>query len=881
MSALTVIVAPEGRAEAVREALADWSQAGLIEPFVWVRAERSGGGAFPHGLEVASGSARRVDLNRVAGGYDRPDTVRVCGLSPVLTGWQSDLQGTDQLLAEGLAQGFGGLPITRLRVLLGREADPARSERIAAEGWHTVCVSPEDSTSPVAGHIRLTAAQPAGEIAIHAAAALASLLGLWRGEGTSPFDGVPPQPGRVVQLARSFFRRLDSASVEQQLRTQVLRIGDDLPLPMYQGAPLASVENVGFALSEMSERFWERHQDLVSPERFPYPDTKAEAISAWQALALFFSFLGAALRRAPANWASALVGKVSSATAGVVAGAVFGSGASAYEVVVNGVRADGTPAQWNDLEPAAAELTDALDRAGVPPEHYVRDPQHEAWRDYTDAALTLADGESRNSALPPTQIGAARGVLRRPSSIVPGARFTDVPKHLDGFAEQPPVPAYDVVGVHDLTQRLEGVAADPINGATASKSLHALQAWKQQHGQSFATYVGARLAEALTNTRREISTLLQRIMSAADPASEMELAKNSQRRNARVLMIVTWIAVALLAICVVLRTVGFVSTGVMWGIIGGLVVLWLVAGIGVFLRGQQQLFHLLNARRDLVSRLDIDVKNLRFALRDARKQSDAYAQFLAWSRALGVILQDPYGPDSTSSDGADSRLTGLPHAVGIATAHADATAIADAAYELRRDHFQRGWLTEPWANVLRSAAASLGPRGIELAGDPEAMFSQPASGRGSLLNDWTDGLANDGVPRAVGDEAMAAVLRAAESRPGLVDRLITQVTQDGVVVPAARFLTDLVAADAGIPQVLSDSLLTPRGSTTGLSQVADAKLRDRKVGLSRVVCLTQLSAPFPEYELAAFRAPVRRETPLESAPNAPGQAPSPFDGQAF
>lgn len=896
MTALSLIIAPSGVPETIREVLTDWSQAGLLDSFVWVRGGAGMNGAAAHGLEVTAGTPGLIDLERLAGGYDRPDTVRVCAIAPLRTGWASELHRTEQWLAERVTAGFAGVPVARIRLVVARAGDDTRSAGIAAEGWHTVCVSPEDSTGPLSGHAELSHTAAESVDAVHTAAALAGLLGLWRGSGESPFDGREPEPGRVVQLARSFFRRLDAEDIERRLRERVLRVDDALPLPMHLGTQVAAVEDVGLALGDMSTRFWEQHRDLVAPERFPYPESRVQQVTAWQALKMFFGFLGAALKRAPGAWAARVVSKLSSATAGVVAGAVFGNGASAYAVVVNGVRADGTPAHWQDLSGAAAQLAEALQHAGVQQEHYVRDSQQNTWRDYVSAALTLADAEERAPGLPPIQIGANRGVLRRASDIVPTARFTELPRHLAGYAELSDLEAYDVVGVHDLTTRLERDAVDPVNGATASTALAELNAWKQRSGTSFAAYAGARLAQALTTTRTEIGTLLQRILSAADPTSAIDRAKESQRKNARVLLIMLGIAIAVVAAVAVLGMIGIIGMTWMWIAIGGVVLAWAIASLIAFIRGQQQLFHLLNERKDLISQLEVDQQNLRFALRDARRQSDAYEQFLSWSRVLGEVLREPFGRPVDEDDAALPPLAGLPQSVGIGTAVVNEDALANVAYELRRTHFTTGWLTAPWHAALAAAATSIGPRGVELGGDPEAMFAQPGAGPDSLLAAWATQLVESGTPSAAGDAAVAEVLLTAGKRPGMIEQLMAGVTQNGVLVPADRFIADIANLDPRAPQKMNASVLSARGQTTGISAVAEQSLRDHQDGLSRVVCLTQFTAPFPEYELSAFEErpetiswgttasmsapPAGAPTEPNSAPPGPG-APSPFDGMAF
>ncbi len=105
-----------------------------------------------------------------------------------------------------------------------------------------------------------------------------------------------------------------------------------------------------------------------------------------------------------------------------------------------------------------------------------------------------------------------------------------------------------------------------------------------------------------------------------------------------------------------------------WESSSGLLLVWAVTSIAVFISGQKALFQLINHRRELASYEEVDQKNLRYALRDARRLADAYPQLQRWSEMLGSILAQPFGAPRTGLDEGLPALAGLPPSIEIGQA---------------------------------------------------------------------------------------------------------------------------------------------------------------------------------------------------------------------
>lgn len=838
MAALTVFLAAPGLADGVLAALTDLSAAGLVEPFHWV-SRPAESAPPPSLLRVDSGRQSDVTIQQIVAG-ERADVVRVCALVP-LTGDDTPLTlQQERFTADLLASTFASARTVRLRCGLVVPGMPPSTATAAVDGWHNVTIAPEDSRGPDMGRLQLPPGASRAVIGRHTAPVVAALLGLWSGLDHHPLDDAPVPPGQVIRLARSFYRRVDTGDAEATLRNRLLAQDGRLPLPSDQSSPVVYVHDVGLATSTMAERLWHKHAAILKGPRREYDAARAaEKIGAWQALKMFFGFLWAAIKNAPAAWYQRMVDSVSTGIASTVNKAVFGSD-SAYEVVVNGRTARGERAEWSDIPAATAQLTGSLGAPDDAGGHRARSDLSGVWQDYGRAAMTLADAGARGGDLPPVQVGSNRGVLADAATVVPGRaqRFTDIPGAIAASVRTDGVDATDPLGIINLRHKLGELERTPENGLQARATINAMDAWQRQNANSFGVAVGRRLATAFADVFGEVQRLFNALSTAPEPPPE-------PGRNNR---LARWIQVTLLVWVLLSAVLGYVVYRDLlkwwWAVL--IAVFALLLGIGLccraFLRSQQELFQLMNKRRALMNRREVDLENLRTALRDLNRLSQAYGEYLCWSRALGAFLAAPLGPDVQQARATLRVSWGLPLTTAVGYAGPPTNEIDNAVEYLRRELFGPNWLSPAWEHLITSADPTVAG-GREVIAENSPLWREPGYGSRSLLDRWSSDLFTGA---RVSTGADAAWQRAQLALRGPMAQL-AETLAGRVEVPGAQ----TVSRD----QFLAE-LDRPAGSSTGgfdralLSDTAvindagavvtDARLT-RPIGIGVVAVVTQLT----------------------------------------
>lgn len=852
MVAFTVFLAPPGRADGVLATLTDLSAAGLLEPFHWVRSPLEG--APPASLvRVTAGEHSDVTIQQIVSAH-AIDITRVCVVVP-LTGPDTALTlEQERFTTDLLAATIGGRHTVRVRCLLALPDEvPAESAHAAVEGWHNIVISPEDGRGPELGHIQLPPALSAAQLGRHGAPVVAALLGLWSNIGHRPLDEAPVPPGQVVRLARSYYRKVETADAEAELRQQLLTQDGRLPLPVDQRSPVQYVHDVSLANATMADQLWRKHAAVLKgPRREPERHT-VEQIGAWKALKMFFSFLGAAIKNAPTAWYQRMVDSVSSGIAAGVNRAVFGQN-SAFEVVVNGRTPRGDRAGWADIADATGQLASALSGDGDGYAHNDRVDLSALWQDYARSAMTLADAGVRSSDLPPVQIGANRGIVAQASEIVPGPgqRFTEIPGVIAASVEHDSVDSTDPLGIGTLRHKLGDLERTPEHGLQARTTLNALDAWQRRHGPSFGVAVGRRLADAFTSVYGEVRDLLGKLQVAPEAPAE------PGRNNA----LARWIQITVVLLVIATAALGFLAYRDLlkwwWAVLAGVVLYLLGFGLccRAFWRSQQELFQLLNRRRSILGQREVDEQNLRTALRDLRRLSQAYGEYLCWSRALGAYLAAPLGPNRIESDAVLRLSWGLPMSTAVGYAAPAASDIEATVSYLRRDLFGQGWLTAGWeALVLGADPAVPGTR--EVVADNAAVWTQPGRGSRSLLDEWSSELFAGQRTATGADVAWERARQALRgSMAQLADALINHVEVPGSApMDRQHFLAGIDAPSAGAA-ALDRSLLTDHATTYGAGKVVDDVRTAVPDGIGLICVATQISDGLEPDSLKAGAAAV-------------------------
>lgn len=839
MTVRVVLLGGRGAAEGLRDALVDYSAAGLLDDFVWVPASEAG--PDPRCLVVQRGvvrTARLVDV--IADGLAQP--ARFAAVWALTRGSESPEPQAVSAVERLLPLGVGA----RYRVLVtGSEGTFGDATAAAVGGWHNIVLSPEDSDTPAGGQVFLGGDPSPAEVGRVLAPRLAALLGLWDGQETAPLDGERPSPGAQLRFFRSFTRVLDGRDLENDLRVAVLPAPGSLTLPMIGGQPAQQVPDPRAAANDMAGRIWARHRKVLDGVRSDRGVPQPEPRRWQQALGLFFSFLGAALRNAPGAWLANVKARAASGAAGAVHDVVYGAG-SAYAVVVAGRLPDGRLAQWEEVADAVGDLSAALTTSGHLSQQPAPDRLGDLWRDVVNGALTLGDAGRRDAALPPVTVGAGLGIVSDPSQIVPDPAdvFAVESGPVEARLGLGTVPAADVLAARRLRSDLQQLESTDI-AVEASKVRARLESWFPRRASAFSTAFAKPLAERLTAVTDEIRALLatlERLSGAS--AVGVDEARHQSRLGRQILLAA--------AIGLIAAVVGYVvadrvaeSWWEAWAVVVVILGATVIAMLIVFTSGQAALFRALNAMRTAQSDLERTRADLGHAITHHHQLVSAYRQFRSWSAVLGEVLARPLGSAHEMDSRSDTAVDGLPRSVRRGAAVSSPATIGDVSVGLRRNHLRQGWLTGPLEAVQEDGVGRLGPEAQHLRGKPDAMFTPSGL---AYLDTWTSLVLDRGVGAAPADRIWEQVEEEFRSDPARSRDVIVELVRDhGRESSLASFMDALTSST--VSQPFPQSVLVPAARVGSAPTPQRPIVRGSASGLSSWVTVCELSDGFDSWSL--------------------------------
>lgn len=793
MNVLTVVLTPDEGAAEILDVLHDLSGADLLERFCWVPAAGMTGSDL-RAFTVEGGRRRPTTLQDSVIG-ERPERVRLCVLVP-LAATASPLSGAvEQEVATALAANAGGAPVTRFRALLTRGGNhrPA-PEDVAREGWHNVLLAPERSSGPRTGRWALPESVTPDEAARHLAPSLAGLAGLWKGVPACVLDDMPVPAGRSVRTARGFYRRVEAPEVERELRSRVLATRPTLPLPLppyaHRGSMPATVylKDAGAACATMARNLWAKHAYMITEHRRPAPGPSAPAVTWRTALGWFPSYLRWASVDRPDRWYANTV--LCLETPHEQQAQTFAALPPTYTTIVTGTRPDGLAADWHDLGDVVTQTEAVLPPLTEPRPHVEEFNDLTAlWQDYVGGALTLADaGDRGGQAMPATQAGPSRGVLRSTSDCAPGPEGDLVLAHgnVAAVTEITSLQAGDVLGADALRRRLTPLAHNHTFTGDVDRTWRQLADWQNAHQATYVHHVGARLADRVEAVGTELRDHLAALAEAARPAELTIAQRQRQQVLSRLVALIGGLAVLVTLLTVLGMVVFGASAGALLFVLIALV-LGTLGTAAMYGLGQRPLFSEVNRRHALIARVEAEQRNLREALREYRQLHDAYADFLVWSRAVAAVLAEPFGRDDGRLDTPPPAVRGLAPSTRIGRAVVDPSAMPVAATTLRSDLFVTGWLTGPWQSNLADAVARYAPGGADSGAPPELVLGARSQAREDPpLWAWAEHMTADGPTSTVGDQAWAAVMGSLTGQRAEVGVALLAAISDASVPAAVR-----------------------------------------------------------------------------------------------
>jgi hypothetical protein len=844
VTSLPIFLAPGVFGAQILDVLTDLSAAGLVSDFGWLREE--GGRVTPTPsvpvTVVRGGLAQQETLAGVRTGLTAADHPTLCVLLACRerSAWPSDAY--QSAVRDFLDNPATVKPVRMLLALPGDELPPGA--RATFDGWHNMVVAPEDASGPTHGHESLADAV-AIAAARHAAPVVAAVTGLWTALEHRPLDTLDLLPGEALRVVRSFYRQLDGAALDVQLQATLLDI-TQLPLPRDRLNQIVYFGKGDPAGREMAQRLWDKYQELLVSRPVPPPQRpKTVFLSAGTVLEMFFRFLLAALRNAPYAWQRAFLNSAGSAVARRVQDACLGTG-SANTVVALGRTPDGRDPSWTEYDEACRDLAAATANGAQPTEYLAPSDFSDLWRDYASAALTLCDAEERPRSPQPIRVGDKRGVVRSVREVMPdpAAAFTDIPPTIIAELGVASLDPADVLGIEDFGTALRRLERDPISGADARRVSAALNNWVGRHRHSYGYTFGGLLAAQHARTLASVRDYLARLKTVADG----NIGRPDERRQRRLARIAQGaFAVFGLAVLlgVILRLTHTVSLAVatLIVVLPGLVLLLVMAG--VFVAGERQLFMLIHRYQEAADTVDADRLNLQTALRDVNRLSQAYRQYLSWTKVLGGFLTDPLGGPAAAAGVRRPPRWGLPRSTVVGSALPDTARLEEVAEHLRTSLFQVGWLSEPWRRVVESAGSRLGPAGREVQQEPERILALPGRGSDSALDLWAAGFDVADIAHAGAiDYWRESITQLTRSRDELRDQVLAQVEyhHNGVrrVVSVDEFRAGVGvvggARGAFDPAIFADVAIAQRKA-----DVHDSVEHTVETGLGWVAATTQFS----------------------------------------
>ena len=777
---LAVVVAPRPVAAAAIDILADWSAAGVVGRVVVVDESAIRDGDFRVPAHVISHDRPQgVSLQAYLADQVGVSLVRVVAVGRVRD--QAEIpsrQHSDQVVRL-LQATLPSARILQIQAVGATLLGGSLPTDAAWPGWHNMVVAPEDSLAPGAGVERLTSDSHAGLLDAHLLTAVVTLVGAWAHASGSPVDDSPLLPGNQVTLFRTFSRLLSADRVESDLLERLASVENGYPLPRSENEQAWAVEDQVAAVASMGDLLLQKHSYVLPGQRSAMPVSRASKVGALQALRMLFGFLAAALRNAPRAWAESVLRRAAAGAASAAQNVVFGSGDSEFEVVVRGLRPDGTPVSWEELDEVATSLGS---RMGVANTQVAGQDFSSLWRDFVGGALTLLDGETRSNEMPAVAVGAHRGVVSDPHVVVPSPSGEFVPagalaSSIKGWSVEPA----DQISARLLAGELDRVQREnPMLRSVAADERARLQTWSDQWQRTYTGRVGYRLGGALAGTRDEVAQLVKQLEDARRSVDMPDDVEKNQQAVARKLRLLFGGGVAGVVVTGLLLGLGVIGAAIA-AALGVIIVLgWLVLSLVAFMQGQQRLFAMLHERTELVSRVELLEKHLRAALDDLRRLIRAYRQYLDWTRALGVFVDAPHGLLTVEARDSIPLGAGLPRCIAFGEVEPQPTVVDEVAARLRNDIFRVGWLTASWDAFLADVPESLGARAFEVRERPDTLWADQGSTERSVLRSWSLAVRGRGPGSGSADQLADRVHASLANHPSnLVERLSSVIRARG------------------------------------------------------------------------------------------------------
>ncbi|WP_370891516.1 hypothetical protein [Janibacter sp. GXQ6167] len=745
-------------------------------------------------------------------------------------------------------------------------------------GWHTLALSPEQSSAPDQGAAPLFRSAADPRWLLHVVGSVCTLLGQWRGQDGSVLDDRSAPSGGAIVPFRAFSRSLRADAVESVLRARLLDVGARYPAPRVDTTAAVVIDDEEQAAVGMADDLLRKHYDVLPRQRIFPKRPPAERIGVFEALKQFFRFLLNALKNAPRHLADSLVRATAAKTAGAVQSVVFGGADAGFTVVVKGVRSDGSLASWSEFE---SGLESVMERSAPSAQMAAPPQKQELWQDFVGAGMTLLDAGRRGSDdLGPRMVGAQRAVIVTTDRVAPAAkeRFT-LPAHIASHLPSWELEVGDDIAGWRLFERLVALRTSHPHLATdITAQLQRLKAWSAESRSTYVGRVGHRFGESFRATISEVDELNRKIEALqASAGLPDELGEQQERlaRRVRLFSVISWLFVALF----LGLAVGGVITW-LWSIALMFlsVLTWIVGGTLIYMRGQAQLFRYLHRRGQTATELETARQHRLEALEDLRRLSRAYRQYLDWSRAFRAFVHAPLGRVQAEAVPELLAGQGMPRNFGLGEAVPDPEVVEEVANRWKDRLFRTEWLSGCWSEFQSEYPNELGDLRYALRRQgPSLLLQDPnLDGQGPVLTRWSHAVAKAAERRAPSRDFLARVAELTESDTQDRDRLLDAVricdhqTGEPVERNRASFVggLDQVRGDAG-PTTFLDVMFSPTKTALDALSVRESISRTQYQGLTMATTVVQLGEALQPDQFRSGKPPSDGYGPPDPPPTGP------------
>lgn len=751
----------------VAAVLSDWSASGWVSSFAFVSVAEvlmrgpDSANVVTTRPPTATSAAR---TQRIIDIMDDPD-VRLVMLDPVGSSieWvtaRERLHSAAHRLTEALKQRLGAIDL-----LIAWHGGAWTDDLRAWPGWDTLVAAPE--TAPTITNPGLpifsdtTDPAAVADLAAHAAAFAASVVGLWTGANTSPFDDTDLTDD--IRLGRSNHRRMDASAIADRVREAVLNIRT---LRDPKALATSSSEELDRRVRELRGMI-----NLAEPPKMPARPKQTE-ISLGKLLKMFFSFMFTAMLRAPGDAVKGLVHRTKAGVAATMQRSLLGA-ESGLILNVGGVTAEDGGQQALHREEGLERVAQAVSQLpGVTmPGGGAAVSQRHFWSSTFDNAFALLSGSRQASAdfflfdgepryFPPERIAP-----RLPRPWLPsGGILVGIPR--EG------IEANDVVAVRFTQRELAKRSDDEQSGwrSGADGNARTLAAFAAPWAESFAGRLGGMITDGLEHHEKQLRDLLDsaKVAARSDTSSAEEVAK----KLGFFARIATLVMLLLLVLAVVLYVTVLPGLSLLL-VIPVIVVVWLIAMFARFWQSSKLLFQLQHRAQAADYEYDRLLALLPVAVENTRRMARLYSQYLLWSRALSGFLTSPFGRAVDREEEFLGMVGAMPKTVscGVYEVADDGAAHSAAG----RISLTTGYsIAALWQDFVRLGRHQLIERQPHFeAIQVEDIFTQSETSRDSYLANWlgaatshdADGvLVSNPVAAAVDAEQMSRLVSAVKEQ---------------------------------------------------------------------------------------------------------------------